>query len=191
MTHKKILDCASELFSKGCYNCVSLSEIASMAGIKKPSIYAHYSSKEELFLSVIDEELEKVCLYMDKIFDEIRDLKSENALYELLKNFTEHFFNDSISRGIYRCLLYTPAIGLQEQIYARTRAFDEKMINIQLRIMKQGIASGEIKDENMDYLIYSFSSLIKGNFAMILRDDDYSLDKLNYCWEIYWNGIKK
>jgi TetR/AcrR family transcriptional regulator, cmeABC operon repressor len=191
MRHDQIMDCASELFSKGCYNCVSLSDIAQQVGIKKPSIYAYFSSKEELFLAVIDKELEKMYSYIDEEFNKAKNCDAETSLYKLLQNFIEYNFNNSIARGLWRCMLYSPALDLQHQINDRTSALEKKVNNIQTLIMKKGIDAGEITEQNLENLIYSYTCLIKGNFAMVLSDSNYSLDKLNYCWKIYWNGIKK
>jgi AcrR family transcriptional regulator len=190
MSRESIMDCAFELFSKGCYNGVSLSEIAEKAGIKKPSIYAHFASKEELFLAILDNELEKIYSIINVELNKVEGFSAELALYKLLKRFVEYNFNNPMSRGLWRCIFYTPHLSLYGQINARTRTLDEKMRSIQLKIMKQGIDRGEIKEQDVDYLIYSYSCLIKGNFAMVLRDPDYSLEKLNFCWGIYWSGIK-
>jgi AcrR family transcriptional regulator len=191
MPAKRIMDSAYELFSEGCYNCVSLSEIAKKVGIKKPSIYAHFSSKEELFLAVLDRELEKVCSYIDEELNKVIYNKAEIALYKFLKKCVEYAANNQMWRGFWRCILYSPPLTLHEQVNKRTSILDEKINNIEFQIMKQGVDRGEIKEQDMDYLIYSYTCLIKGNFDMVLRGQNYSLEMLNYCWIIYWDGIKK
>ena len=47
-TKEKILDCAFELFKRPRMSEVSLSEIASKAGISKTAIFRHYKNKEDL-----------------------------------------------------------------------------------------------------------------------------------------------
>ena len=45
-TKEKIFNISIDLFSKKGYDSVSLREIADGVGIKKSSIYSHYSSKQ-------------------------------------------------------------------------------------------------------------------------------------------------
>jgi AcrR family transcriptional regulator len=53
-TKEKIFDVALDLFSKKGYDSVSLREIAEEVGIKKSSIYSHYSSKEAILMDIFD-----------------------------------------------------------------------------------------------------------------------------------------
>ncbi|MDY3007381.1 TetR/AcrR family transcriptional regulator, partial [Anaerococcus porci] len=48
-TRELILDKALFLFSKFGYSDVSMKDIANEVGIKAPSIYKHFKSKEEIF----------------------------------------------------------------------------------------------------------------------------------------------
>lgn len=53
-TKEKIFDVALDLFSKKGYDSVSLREIAEEVGIKKSSIYSHYSSKEAILMDIFE-----------------------------------------------------------------------------------------------------------------------------------------
>lgn len=53
-TKEKIFDVALDLFSKKGYDSVSLREIADEVGIKKSSIYSHYSSKEAILMDIFE-----------------------------------------------------------------------------------------------------------------------------------------
>jgi AcrR family transcriptional regulator len=187
---QRLKDVAFDLFSKGDYNSVSLANIAERAGIKKPSIYAHFSSKEELFLEVLDNELQGLFSHIDEKLEKIKSHKTDVMLYECLKTFIEYAANNPKSGRFWSHILYSPPLNLIDQVGIRTVSFDEKLINIQSEILRNGIKNCEIKEESLEKLIYSFNSLIKGNFAMVVREQSYSLEKLNFCWQIYWNGIK-
>lgn len=54
-TKEKIFNVSLDLFSKKGYDSVSLREIAEEVGIKKSSIYSHYSSKEAILMDVFDQ----------------------------------------------------------------------------------------------------------------------------------------
>lgn len=54
-TKEKIFDVSLDLFSKKGYDSVSLREIAEEVGIKKSSIYSHYSSKEAILMDIFNQ----------------------------------------------------------------------------------------------------------------------------------------
>lgn len=54
-TKKKILDEALNLFSQKGYANVFVADIAKAVGIKAPSLYKHYKSKQDIFNAILDE----------------------------------------------------------------------------------------------------------------------------------------
>lgn len=54
-TKKKILDEALTLFAEKGYGNVYVGEIAKAVGIKAPSLYKHYKSKQDIFNAILDE----------------------------------------------------------------------------------------------------------------------------------------
>ena len=52
-TREKILDAALDLFSVHGYEDTSVAEIAEAVGIKAPSLYNHYRSKQEIFAAIL------------------------------------------------------------------------------------------------------------------------------------------
>lgn len=54
-TKKRILDEALTLFSEKGYANVFVAEIADAVGIKAPSLYKHYKSKQDIFNAILDE----------------------------------------------------------------------------------------------------------------------------------------
>lgn len=53
-TKEKILDAALTLFAENGYNGTSVEQIAKAVGIKAPSLYKHYKSKEGILNALID-----------------------------------------------------------------------------------------------------------------------------------------
>ena len=52
-TKEKILLEALTLFSKNSYDAITVNQIAQIVGIKAPSLYKHYRSKQEIFDAII------------------------------------------------------------------------------------------------------------------------------------------
>lgn len=54
-TKERIVEKALELFAQQGYEAVSVAQIAQGVGIKAPSLYKHYRSKQDIFNAIIDE----------------------------------------------------------------------------------------------------------------------------------------
>ena len=53
-TKQRILLEALRLFSKRGYDAVGVEQIASAVGIKAPSLYKHYKSKQDIFDAIVE-----------------------------------------------------------------------------------------------------------------------------------------
>jgi AcrR family transcriptional regulator len=49
-----ILDVAGQAFARGGYHAASMDEIAELAGVSKPMLYAYFGSKEGLYVAYVD-----------------------------------------------------------------------------------------------------------------------------------------
>jgi AcrR family transcriptional regulator len=74
------------LFSDRGYNGVSMSEIASAAGITKAALYYHFADKEELFLEAVITKTARLAAELERIIestDELNKLLYDIALFLL------------------------------------------------------------------------------------------------------------
>lgn len=51
----QILRCAIQVFSRSSYRVASVADIAREAGISEPTVYKHFASKKELFLTILEQ----------------------------------------------------------------------------------------------------------------------------------------
>ncbi len=79
------LDQAIELFWRQGYEGTSLADLTGAMGITKPSLYAAFGSKEELFTKAVDRYLEKRVAFLDGVFDQP---SSRRAIEAFLMIFT-------------------------------------------------------------------------------------------------------
>ncbi len=82
---EKILECAARLFSERGYDAVGVQEIADGAGIKKPTLYHYFGSKEGLLRTLLEESyaalFEKLSTAGEYDRDVISTLKRIAAVY--------------------------------------------------------------------------------------------------------------
>jgi AcrR family transcriptional regulator len=57
---RQLLDAAMEVFVARGYHAAAMDEIAERAGVSKPVLYQHFPGKQELYLALLDESVEKL-----------------------------------------------------------------------------------------------------------------------------------
>lgn len=79
-TKQKILDEALSLFSIKGYSAVYIGDIAEAVGIKTPSLYKHYNSKQDIFNSCVEVFSER----MKKVRKDIRlpEIQETESFYQ-------------------------------------------------------------------------------------------------------------
>ena len=80
-TKDKILDKALELFSENGYDAVSVGDIARAVGIKAPSLYSHYPSKQAIFDAVFEDTALQYEKYTDEIDIHVHDARKDIKVF--------------------------------------------------------------------------------------------------------------
>jgi AcrR family transcriptional regulator len=191
LSKTKILDVAFDLFSKGHYNSVALSEIAEKSGIKKSSIYAHFASKEDLFIEVFDSELNRVHENLHKILNDNRDNSIEIILQQLLIKSVEYMRENAPIGGFWAYLLFVTSHDLPHQIIIRIKNLKNFIEKLFLKLIIKGIDNGEIVNENPDSLVYLYFCILQGNLLMELNSKLFHMNKVNESWSYLWEGVRK
>ena len=87
-TKQKILDKALELFSAQGYDSVSVGEIAKAVGIKAPSLYNHFPSKQAIFDAIVESTAARYEADTDKIVSLVdEDCVADNDVETLSSSF--------------------------------------------------------------------------------------------------------
>jgi AcrR family transcriptional regulator len=58
-TKEKIIDAATDIFAQRGFDAVSMYEIAEAVGIKKPSLYYHFASKDKILEKILEYPIER------------------------------------------------------------------------------------------------------------------------------------
>ena len=117
---QNLVDCAILSFADFGYEAASLSDIAERAGIKKPSIYAHFANKDALFMAAFDESLEKEKALIKKSF--ASEMPNDLPGFLYCENSILHFENDLAARFLLRTGFLSPA-HLIEQVSERYQEY--------------------------------------------------------------------
>ena len=107
-TKQKILNKALELFSSYGYDSVSVGEIAKAVGIKAPSLYNHYPSKQAIFDAIVEATAAQYEKDTDKISIHVQDaaqdipvfskITAEDLIQKVRQLFCYSLHDETISR---------------------------------------------------------------------------------------------
>ncbi len=59
-TRRRLIDAALDVFSRNGFHAASLDEIAAGAGVSKGAVYYNFTSKEDLFLTLLEERFQRI-----------------------------------------------------------------------------------------------------------------------------------
>ena len=98
-TKQRILEKALELFSTRGYDAVSVGEIAKAVGIKAPSLYNHFPSKQAIFDAIVEATAAQYQADTDRI-----DIHVQNSAQDI-PVFTE-ITEDALVEKVNQIFLY-------------------------------------------------------------------------------------
>ena len=159
-TKQRILDQALELFSTKGYDSVSVGEIAKAVGIKAPSLYNHFPSKQAIFDAIVDSTAVQYEADTDKIDIHVQDAQkdipifteaTEDALFEKVRQIFEYSLrNETISR--FRRMMTIEQFRSPELAALYSERYLDRIVHYHAGIFRALIASGEICAEDPDAL---------------------------------------
>ena len=159
-TKQRILDKALELFSAQGYDSVSVGEIAKAVGIKAPSLYNHFPSKQAIFDAIVESTAEQYEADTDRINIHVQNVQkdipvftdiTEDALFEKVRQIFEYsLHNEAISR--FRRMMTIEQFRSPELAALYSKRYVERILNYHAGIFRALIASGEICTEDPDAL---------------------------------------
>ena len=181
MSKDRIIASALARFANQGYYHTSLTEIAEDVGIRKPSIYAHFSSKEKIFLSLLQEAFIREQAALD-IFSSQNP--SKHMLHEYFFSIPFRYEENGYLRFWIRAL-YMPPYDLEKEIKEYDRQYS-KLIDTTLNDTLQRSEEDNVllrpKTEVMD----AFTGLLRGIHAELLyKGSQEAIRKARGMWAIF------
>ncbi len=167
-TKQKILDKALELFSSKGYDSVSVGEIAKAVGIKAPSLYNHYPSKQAIFDAIFENTALQYEKYTDGIDIHVQDSKMDVGVFSdiaegfLIQKVRQIFLyslhNETISR--FRRMMTIEQFRTPQISKLYSERYVDRMVEYHAGIFRKLIENGEIRNENPETLAMMYVSPI-------------------------------
>lgn len=165
-TKRKILDTALELFAARGYDAVSVGEIAAAVGIKAPSLYNHYRSKQAIFDAIVEStaaqyetDTGKLDIHVQNAAQDIPGLTgiSEEALFEKLRLIFEYsLHNETVSR--FRRMMTIEQFRSPELAALYTGRYVDRIVAYHAGIFRALYAAGEIAETDFHALAMLYAA---------------------------------
>jgi len=132
MTRSHLLEAAAEVFQEHGFHGATLDEVARRAGFTKGAVYSNFKSKDDLFLALMDERIERQFAVATAVLDEGPHTEAElrPRIRELLHSRT--FFWDDARTALYlEFVLYARRNpDAAEKLTASNRRAREMMVGL-------------------------------------------------------------
>lgn len=192
MTVQKIKEAALRLFAQNGYEATPLSEIAKAVGIKTPSLYAHFKSKEELFLVIFDDVLQAHLNHSAALESVVAGKSVHDKLFTILQDACQtYLLSEEHITFLKRAMLFPPG-SLEQELRNRFAGSETELSRVLASIFEEGIAAGIIRREKTEDLVSSYLCLLDGSFVQQFyysRSDFES--RIRSVWRLYWQGITR
>ncbi|MEM7521136.1 MAG: TetR/AcrR family transcriptional regulator [Pseudomonadota bacterium] len=144
MTDRKseIIDAATDLFMQKGFSATSMAAVASQVGIKKPSLYHHFQSKEDLFIGCIQAG------YLDHIetLEAVEKMKNISA-FERLEQMQIAVFDAIIhsTAGRMSPIIAETTLRFPEIAKMFHAQFIDPMYKVLVKILEDEMATGTFR----------------------------------------------
>lgn len=170
-TRKKILEVAANLFSRKNYHEVMMDDVALLSSIAKGTIYNYYSSKEELYFSIMSNKLSNLNNSLnEKISREISAIESLHTyviqLYMFMMKYQDFF------------LMYQKEyLNSENDFCEQLKSHNEELKSLLKGIIRKGIKESQFRSFDEEFAVKLILGSVFGAVQLGI-ENNYSNDVL-------------
>lgn len=191
MTLEKIKAEAINQFSKKGFHGTSIRDITKEVGITPPGLYAHYKSKEELFIDILQDCVQGV-------FNDVQDIIKRESFHDIAKilhGIYCYYLNEFTTLNPRMLLILHNSMFPDETLRDITTDIiikAHKDIDVTItHILEGGLRDKILKNDSSEKYYRRFFCLITAHMYEILTFRIViSNERKNSEWEEFWNSIK-
>ncbi|MFD3447764.1 TetR/AcrR family transcriptional regulator [Microbacteriaceae bacterium 4G12] len=190
MTANRIKEVALLHFSRYGYKGTSLTNIAKDVGIKKPSIYAHFKGKEELYFICLEEALQKDLQYVRRYIEIHQEDSLCSLLHDLLVGYGNKFHENTEAMFWLRSSFFPPD-EYKDYIVTKANEYIAQIGNLLFPVFQSAYERREICNMEIDDAIDAYLCLFDGLMVELMYTGSTGFQKrLHASWNVFWRGIR-
>ena len=187
MTKQEILEHSLTLFMKQGYEGASMSDIASATGIKKASLYAHYSGKEEIFSAVFSGVVEEYRAMMQSLTLRREDESALTRLERMFRAFLR-YCHENERMYFWDRYFYFPPEFIRARMEQETKETQGEFLVAISQAISEGISRGEIRSQPVQSAALAYYYLMIG-LSMSVKL--YEREALERDISLAWAGLAR
>ena len=187
MTKQDILARTLELFMEKGYDSASMSDIAAATGIKKASLYAHFTGKEDIFSAVFSDVLLDYRQAISSLTKKRTDESASTRLERMFRAFLRYCHQNTKVYFWDRYFYYPPEF-IRERMEDETRTTQNEFLNAISVAISEGIERGEIRRQPVEGAALAFYYAMIG-LSMSLKL--YTREELERDITLVWGGLEQ
>lgn len=170
-TRNRLADCALSLFAAKGYDATSVREIIEAAGVTRPVLYYYFQNKADLFCYLVETQFERSFAAMDAV------IEGRGGCRERLEGLIRNEFESAErSPETVRFLLRYFFAPPEEPMRLDSRELAQARFGRLVRVMADGLESGELAGGDASALALAFSGLMDMHVMSKGHNPEVSLD---------------
>ena len=169
LKQKKIIEAASILFSRKSYHEVMMEEVAKLASIAKGTVYNYFSSKEELYFSIMKGRMEKLNLSLKK------NISGHQSSVDSLRSFITNLYMFMMKHQNFFLMYRKESLSADYALCSDLIKLENDLNAILRKIIKSGTTEGIFRniDEEfcVDLIFGSIYGAVHRGIEKALNDD--------------------
>ncbi len=155
----KIIEAASLLFSQKNYHEVMVEDVAKLASLAKGTVYNYFSSKEELYFSIMRQRMEKLTTSLkNKIADEKTSIDS-------LHSFIIHTYMFMMKYQTFFLMYQKESLKAENEICSELCVMEKDLKNMLRTIIKNGKNENLFREIDEDFAVDLILGSIYGSVS--------------------------
>ena len=187
MSARDIRLAAVRLFGEHGYAATPLSAIAAAVGIKAPSLYAHFRSKEDLFRTVFDEAVDV------ELQELMAAVTPEASVADSLQRYLEETagrFERTVHLPFLLRSIYLPPASLAAHIRERDKVFSAELVRRVEQALLRQTASAPLGMPPAEAAL-AFTGMLRGIHAELLYAGPGPAQRLTQAlWRAYARALR-
>lgn len=177
----RIIQAARKTFAKKGFSNTSMEDIARTAKVSKGGLYHHYSSKDDLFMSIFIENQDSVIKAEPKLFE-----KKENLLKDLSKFYDSLDFQKDLMRIWLEAMSESAHNSKVRKLVIKRRKHLEALSTLQFKMIKSNMGLlSDYSDLELGHLAKGSLALVKGCALDSVTGDNPKLVKQAWIQTMY------
>ncbi len=181
-----IIDAAAELFSHKSYHEVMMEDVARLISVAKGTVYNYFTSKEELYFSIIQLRMEKLISSLkEKIAEE------ENSI-DSLRSYTTHLYMFMMKYQNFFLIYQKGFLNNENFVSANLSTLKKQLEDIITGIVKRGIMNADFRNVDEQFavslIIGSIYGAVQRGIDDNISDEERKIER-NSLFEFILHGL--